>query len=533
MNRMHFFSTRLRDVRAHFGALLAFPVMFLLQSCAEHVTPDPAPNGDTDFSGNYDSGSGEMEFAVESPPGVSMRLVASGIILDANDLLHVNVSIRNDGSESVPGPAGVLVSHFQPFWVTPVNTDCPVPIPADSTEPWPPLPWPLPVPGDSTVTPLPPIPFPGGCFFDHRGTYGDDGMLAAGETSAAVEWIFTGTGGDSFAFHARLVTEPAPQDGVISGVVFEDHNENGQRDLEEPGIAGVGVGLVMPDLVRIQVTDELGRYVFEVQDPGLYTLDLTIPDGARATTPEELQVLIVRRPDGSLSGFLHADFGLVKTAPPEELFIEGVVFVDHNRNGQRDRGDEGYAGAGIGASGLLCLNPGAAIVYTDGLGHYAIPGSSIRCPLPWIVQRLPVPGFIGTTPEQMILEQRPPNSDRFHVDFGIATEDSTHPVNVTIEGFVFADYNHNGVRDSVDTGIAFVELQLMSPCDVFLAARTNADGYYRFDPDVVRICPVTGVMQTMPMFLGHTTPNPVEIVLPTVPGNHLLRIHFGIGLERN
>ena len=529
MNRMHFFRNGFRDLPLPFGVLLALPVFFLLQSCAENVTPDPTPSGDTDFSGNYDSGSGTMEFTVESPPGVLVRLVASGITLDANELLHVNVAIRNDGSESIPGPAGVLVSHFQPPWVVPMNTDCAVP--ADSTDP-----WPRPGdPGDSTITPMPPFPGPGACVFDHRGTYGEDGMLAAGETSAAVEWIFAGTGGNSFAFHARLLTEPAPQDGVISGVVFEDHNQNGHRDLDEPGIQGIGVGLVMPDLVRIQVTDERGRYVFEIHEPGLYTLNLTVPDGARATTPEELQVLIVRREDGSLSGFLHANFGLVRSAPPAELFIEGVVFVDHNRNGVRDRGDEGYAGVGIGASSLwFCLCPVPANAYTDRLGRYVIPGSSICCPLPWLVQRLPVAGFIGTTPEQVTLEQPPPNGEPFHVDFGIAPEDSTpDPVNVTIEGFVFRDYDHDGVRDSNDTGIAFVELHLMSPCDVVLAATTNEEGYYRFDPDVVRTCPVYGVMQTRPEFLAHTTPNPAQFEMPTVPGNHLLRVHFGIGLERN
>ena len=529
MNRMHFFRTGHRDLPLHFGVLLALPAMFLLQSCAENVTPDPTPSGDTDFSGNYDPSSGTMEFTVESPPGVLARLVASGITLDANELLHVNVAIRNDGSESIPGPAGVLVSHFQPPWVFPMNTDCPVPIPADSTDP-----WPRPDPGDSTITPMPPFPGPGACVFDHRGTYGEDGMLAAGETSAAVEWIFGGTGGNSFAFHARLLTEPAPQDGVISGVVFDDHNENGQRDLDEPGIQGVGVGLVMPDLVRIQVTDERGRYVFEVLEPGLYTLNMTVPDGARATTPEELQVLIVRRDDGSLSGFLHANFGLVRFAVPEEGFIEGTVFVDHNRNGLRDRADEGYAGVGISASGLLCLSPVAAFATTDGLGHYVIRGSDIRCPLPWLVQRMPVAGFIGTTPDQVPIAQRPPNTNGFHVDFGIAPEDSTpDPVNVTIEGFVFADRNQDGVQDPDDPGIAFVELQLLSPCDVVLAATTDSQGYFRFDPNVVRTCPVYGVMQTRPVFHVHTTPNPVEIVLPTLPGNHLLRVHFGVGLERN
>lgn len=520
-------------------ALVTLPLLFLLPSCGDNLAPGPTPAPDTDFQGTFDPSSGELEFAVESPGGTmepTLKLVATEVTFDQSGLLHAYVAIRNNGSESIPGPASVLVSHFQPTSVYPVNATCAVP--ADSV----PVPVPLSKSGlptgsvppgtvqvDDPLPTDPPIPMPTLCFFEHRGTYGDDGQLAAGETSEPVEWIFDGTQGQSFAFHARLVTDPVPVDGIIAGIVFEDRNENGRRDWDEPGIEGVGLGLELPDFVRIAVTDAQGRYTFEVPDAGLFTVILTVPDGARPTTPVQMQVLIVRRADGTLSSFLDGNFGLVRSVPPQ-FWVDGFVYMDHNRNGVRDFGEEGVAQVGISASGLECMLPVIGLAVTDANGFYEISNTSVGCLLPWLVQRQPVAGHIGTSPDQVILERMPPNGgNRLRVNFGIAPEDSTHPVNVTIEGFVFSDWNRNGVRDEGEPGIPNAQIQLMSPCDVFRAATTNERGFYQFLPDVVRMCPVTGVWQWMPMFEMHTTPNPVEIVMPTVPGNHVLRVNFGIG----
>ena len=508
-----------RGLRTAGGGLLAvLPLLFLLPSCGnDNVAPNPAPAPDTDFQGTFDPKSGELEFAVEQPGGGTepfLKLVATNVTLDQDGLLHAQVAIRNHGPETVPGPSGVVVSHFQPISVYPVNADCPVP-------------------GDSTVPVMPPIPVPWmSCTFDHRDTYGDDGLLAAGETSTPVEWIFAGSQGESFAFQARLVTQPVLPDGVIAGIVFEDRNENGMRDWDEPGIPGVGVGLEMPDFVAIQVTDAEGRYHHEVPAAGLYTLTLSVPDGARPTTPVQLQVLIVQRDDGSLSSLLDANFGLLRQLPAE-FSVHGVVYLDLNRNGQRDRGEVGVADVGISASGLECMLPVIGLDTTDADGFYEISNTSVGCPLPWLVQRQPVAGHIGTTPDQVVLRSISPDGTlRLRVDFGIAPDDSSHTVNVTIEGVVFSDWNRNGVRDVGETGIPNVQLQLLSPCDLFRATTTNDRGFYQFSPDVVRMCPVTGVWQWMPPSLFHTTPNPVEIQMPTMPGNHLFRVDFGIAPER-
>ncbi len=507
-----------RPARCGLVALVA--LVLLAIACTNEVTPPPPPSGDPIFQGNYDPGSGELEFAVIAPNGEVvpfLRLVAREISFDAGGLLHAQVAIRNTGDTSQPGPAGVLVSHFIPNSVHPENAACfrdPTPIP-------------VPLPGDS----LPPGPVLGGCFFDHRGTYGDDGVLAGGETSAAVEWIFAGTEGQSFAFHAQLVPESGEPQGVIAGVVFHDRNANGQREPGEEGLPGLGIGLQVGDLVLIQVTDAQGHYAFEVGEPGLYRVSLTVPGGVRPTTPTELEVLLLRRDDGSLSSFLHADFGCLKSEPPTDLVIQGTVFLDLDRDGERDRNESGIPGVGINASSLICLSPIAVFTRTDANGNYVIRGAAIHCPLPWGVQRLPVEGFVGTTPDHVVLEQPPPDGHIFHVDFGVAPADSTLPVFVTIEGFVFVDVNLNGHRDTDDPPVADADVQLGSLCTVLRATRTNRQGYYRFDPGVVSVCPVTSVWQSSPSFPVYSTPNPFEVQLPTVPGFYLLRVNFGVGRD--
>src|SRR5262245_53759751 len=184
----------LRSVRsAPLVALWALPLLLILPHCADQMSPVPATSGTTEFQGNFNPGSGELVFRVESPSGEPepfLRLVATDVQFDPEGLLHANVAIRNTGSETVPGPSSVLVSHFQPASVQPVNAMCPIAVPGDTTVPVSPGPGPRP----AEI----PTPIEGPCLFDHRGTYGEDGMLAGGETSTPVEWIFGGTNGQSF-----------------------------------------------------------------------------------------------------------------------------------------------------------------------------------------------------------------------------------------------------------------------------------------------------------------------------------------------
>jgi hypothetical protein len=577
----------------------------------------PAVSEPDGFRAVYDPSQGVLEFRLESPNGgvSALRLVATALSFDSETRqVHARVAVRNAGDATALGPVAITVSDFVPADVRPLNAECP----RD----------PCPTPDSARCA--------GPCVFDHQGTYGDDGTLEVGETSEPVEWILHNPSGESFAFRARLGGELEPENGTISGAVFEDRNGNGRRENDEPGVPGAQVVLVFGDVVRSTTTDARGLYRFEVSEPGLYEVFWrSAPDSCVPTTPKSLQVVILRRPDGSLSRFVNANFGCQSTTPhtdvpvvgsvfvdanengqrdPGEVgvpgvlvvgstpqcptfapieartdergnytlrlpdcdppfvvhraplpgfvdtspnpvtfesrpppgaalsasfgvapegplptfFVEGVVFQDNNRNGVRDNNEPGIAGVQLTASGLLCFTPISAVAFTDHLGQYLLRGTDVRCPLPWLVQRHGP--WTDTTSNPVILSEPPPDGgNTFHLDFGVAPLDSVPPPipSYAIGGVVFADDNRNGMREAGEPGIAGVEIQLLSPCEVLRLTHTDAMGRYHFRPDVVGVCPVTGVWQSAPVFGENTTPNPLPVDPNTLPGPVLIA-DFGV-----
>jgi hypothetical protein len=87
--------------------------------------------------------------------------------------------------------------------------------------------------------------------------------------------------GDTSQF-SNYLTAPTPSS--LSGLVFEDFNDNGQVDFGEQGIAGVTITLTGTNdlgqaVSQTQVTDGDGAYVFLNLRPGNYYLTETQPSG--------------------------------------------------------------------------------------------------------------------------------------------------------------------------------------------------------------------------------------------------------------
>ncbi len=594
-------------------ACMLLALAALLPSCKDDPqAPVPGVPAATDYRGLYDAGAGRLEFRLEAPDGSlsAFRLVAAGLEHDvANHLVRARVAVRNTSSAALPGPRTITVSDFVPEDVRPMNAAC--------------------VEYDCLNCPLV-------CSFDHSGTYGEDGVLEPGETSEPVEWVFLDPSGQSFAFCARFVPdEPQPGAGEISGFVFGDLNGDGRRQEGESGIGGQTLALIFGSTEQTAQTDASGHYAFAAMEPGLYEVMWDFQDpsgGCQPTTPTRLQVLILRRPDGSLSGFPRGDFGclakpvlgvpvggvvfadenrngvqdpgeaglprvlvvgaavlcptfapieartdergrymmqLPSCDPPFEVYrapiagtmdttpnpvvfhrlppdqgmlvanfgvaredsaqtklaVEGVVFLEANRNGARDRGEAGVASVEVSASGLECTLPVVGITRTDENGHYRLRDTDVLCPLPWVVKRHGV--WLDTTPNPVILYRPPPNgTTTFVVDFGVVPPDSLPPDSPAIFGVVFADWDRDGVRDPNEPGIPAVEVQLQSPCRLLRATRTGRDGSYRFAPETVAVCPVQAVWQSMPRFPEHTTPNPWP--LDPAAGDRMIEANFGV-----
>jgi hypothetical protein len=105
---------------------------------------------------------------------------------------------------------------------------------------------------------------------------------------AGLEGIITRIGGSGEGTGFNFTEVPLVGTG---GFVFEDANNNGAKDPDEPGIAGVAVTLTGTKIVggpfnsQTAITDASGAYTFANLLPGTYTITETQP-GAYQDGPE-------------------------------------------------------------------------------------------------------------------------------------------------------------------------------------------------------------------------------------------------------
>lgn len=102
----------------------------------------------------------------------------------------------------------------------------------------------------------------------------------------------------------------------IGGIVFQDENGNGARDVNEPGIFGVRVALqnAQGGTIRTTTTVGTGAYLFENLSAGPFAVVQTDLPGFRSTTANKVPVTLV---SGASTA---ANFG-------DELEIESLVYV--------------------------------------------------------------------------------------------------------------------------------------------------------------------------------------------------------------
>ena len=89
---------------------------------------------------------------------------------------------------------------------------------------------------------------------------------------------------------------------VIKGLVFEDKNCNGNKNLGEKGISGITI-MLNPGSFST-VTNARGRFKFVGLTPGTYSMAEIDPVGYCSTSPN---VRIVRLVFKNVSGQLYAD----------------------------------------------------------------------------------------------------------------------------------------------------------------------------------------------------------------------------------
>jgi uncharacterized surface anchored protein len=185
--------------------------------------------------------------------------------------------------------------------------------------------------------------------------------------------------------------------------------------------------------------------------------------------------------DGTNNSTLN-NFGEVQTSS-----LAGFVYHDHNDNGVRDPGDEGLSGVTVRLIGTdFAGNSVQTDVVSGTDGSYSFTGL-----LPGtynIVQLTQPPGFLdglstagslgGAAAQDQILNiALNGNQQGTEYDFG-------HFKGGSLSGFVYADTNNNGVRDSGETGLGGSVIALTGQTNsgqaVSLSTTTAGDGSYSF-----------------------------------------------------
>jgi uncharacterized repeat protein (TIGR01451 family) len=189
-----------------------------------------------------------------------------------------------------------------------------------------------------------------------------------------------------------------PTRATILGYVFEDSNTNGVWDDGEEPISGVTINLAGLDPQDPTTTDGNGRYYFVVQEPGIYSVLESDPDGYFSTTPNEVHVDVV------LSNSHRVDFG--DGQGTESAAIYGVVFEDENRNGQWDAVE-------LGLSDVTITLNNAGTTATGPYGAYTFSTTTTGA---HTVVEIDPEGYLSTTPNQVDVDVALGNG--YEVNFG-------------------------------------------------------------------------------------------------------------------
>lgn len=152
--------------------------------------------------------------------------------------------------------------------------------------------------------------------FDFSDDLGADNKLDPDESSDPVTMKFGMSELTSFSIGFRIDVGSAPGDAVISGVVFDDGNHNGERDSSEPGLAGVRVSLSgTREILRVVETDGGGRYGFRDISGGIYEIGAMGQSNWLATTENPMIVTVLEDSGGVALPVENVNFGFFRPDP--------------------------------------------------------------------------------------------------------------------------------------------------------------------------------------------------------------------------
>ncbi|MBC7885488.1 MAG: hypothetical protein H7X99_08430, partial [Saprospiraceae bacterium] len=285
----------------------------------------------------------------------------------------------------------------------------------------------------------------------------------------------------------------------IGDFVWEDINDNGLQDIDEPGISGIDILLIneQGNIEKSTLSTQNGAYIFENVPVGRYTISFGHLEGYFFTDQNVGDPNLNSKADENgiipLTDFLlsqvytNMDVGYIKSGE-----VGDNVWLDLNGNGFKQNGEPGIANIKVilfEESGIL-KDSTLTMVDTAGIfsGYYQFknvrPGNYfIRFEIPSELIVSP-PGIGGEDNDSNITHANGTNTtDIFTVSVGeiISNIDAGAFQPATLGDRVWDDINMNGVQDAGEPGVAGVTVSLFTQSGQFLQnTMTDVNGIYAF-----------------------------------------------------
>lgn len=315
-------------------------------------------------------------------------------------------------------------------------------------------------------------------------------------------------------YRSSVVVKFELPEAEVSGILFDDLNGNGVREIDEPGLPDRFVSIHGEGFQSVE-TNESGAFTLR-RSSGLTS------EGVGSLQPNPMTLSVIDRLSGEKfttqnqvglvhDSTLHKDFGHADIGLFKNTTVSGHVYVDHNGNGHKDPEDEPKSSVRV----FLDRNGDGALtdadqpvefenpVTTDENGNYTLnyefsANSLVRPAIRAISPGIPASLFSitqGGSAGYSALSGVPLTG----ADFGVFQT-------ATIEGFVFNDVNGNGkFEHPTDTFAGRVKLQLdignNGTIDDSYIVGDSGQYQFRAPPGAYRVflaAPVTGQKQTAP-----------------------------------
>ena len=173
---------------------------------------------------------------------------------------------------------------------------------------------------------------------------------------------------------------------AVSGQIFDDVNDSGSFNTNDPVLSGWTVNLLKgaDQVVQTAKTDSSGDFLFSGVGPGTYTVAEVVQSGyAETSSPSTYSLTTTGGQD--VTGL---DFGNF-----QQWSVSGTLFEDSNQDGTLDDGETGLSGWTVNLSNSS--NQVVATATTDSQGNYSfnnLPSGT------YTIQEVLQPGYIPTVP---------------------------------------------------------------------------------------------------------------------------------------